>query len=496
MIKTESFPEMLKKAGQQTARILEEETPTQRKLRPVFHLSCPAGWMNDPNGFSRFNGKYHLFAQHNPYSTYWGPMHWAHFTTEDFIRWKTEPESLAPDHEYDYGGCFSGTAMEDAGEHVLLYTGVTEKGQAQCLAIGNGTEYGKAVRNPVITANQLPAGSSRKDFRDPKIWKEGGTYFALMGSKAFFRKHPYGQTVLYSSKDLTTWKFESILASSRDRDGYGEMWECPDFFPLGGSSILVVSPQFMEAHGNRYHSGNGTICLVGKYNRSVYRLEDYTIMPFEYGLDFYAPETVYSADGRRIAVGWLQSWDNRLTPDSFLWSGIMSIPRELTLRNGTLYQNPVRELELFRSGYIRFKGRCSDGEPVSFDGLSGRCFDMTVDVADGAYDIFEIRIACDSRHYTSVRYDRRTSLCTFDRSFSGIRRDFISTRAFPVADRNGRIRFRILLDVWTAEIFVNDGEQAFSALIYTDSAADGIEFLQTGNKSGISFSVEKYTISL
>ncbi|MCI1208917.1 MAG: GH32 C-terminal domain-containing protein [Treponema sp.] len=496
MIKTESFPDMLEKAGQRISRILKEETPVQRKLRPVFHLSNPAGWINDPNGFSLFKGKYHLFAQHNPYSTYWGAMHWAHFTTEDFIHWKTEPEALAPDHDYDRGGCFSGTAMDDDGKHVLLYTGVTENGQAQCLAIGNGTEYGKAVQNPVITSDQLPVGSSRKDFRDPKLWKDGTTYFALMGSKTFAEKKSYGQVVLYSSKNLTTWKFENILASSRDLYGYGEMWECPDFFRLGERSILIVSPQFMEAHGNLYHGGNNTICLIGNYNRTKYRLENYIIVPFEYGLDFYAPQTICSADGRRIAVGWLQSWDNRLTPDSFLWSGIMSIPRELTLRNGKLYQNPVRELERFRTGPLCRQGSCSDGELVSFNGISGRCIDMTVDVEAGRYNVFEIRFACDEHHYTSIQYDRRTGLCTFNRLFSGVRRDFISTRAFPVSDKNGRIRFRILLDVWTAELFVNDGEQAFSSLIYTDLTADGVEFLQSGSKTPVNFSVEKFTVSL
>ena len=31
--------------------------------RPGFHLSTRVGWMNDPNGFSYYQGKYHLFYQ-------------------------------------------------------------------------------------------------------------------------------------------------------------------------------------------------------------------------------------------------------------------------------------------------------------------------------------------------------------------------------------------------------------------------------------------------
>ena len=35
--------------------------------RPAFHLSPRTGWMNDPNGFSFYQGKYHLFYQYYPY---------------------------------------------------------------------------------------------------------------------------------------------------------------------------------------------------------------------------------------------------------------------------------------------------------------------------------------------------------------------------------------------------------------------------------------------
>ena len=53
------------------ARRYEEEF--EKKIlpeeRPAFHLSSRVGWMNDPNGFSRYKGEYHLFYQYHPYDS-------------------------------------------------------------------------------------------------------------------------------------------------------------------------------------------------------------------------------------------------------------------------------------------------------------------------------------------------------------------------------------------------------------------------------------------
>ena len=156
------------------------------------HFTPVNGWINDPNGFSVFKGKVHLFYQYHPYSRDWGPMHWGHSVTEDMIRWEQLPAALAPDQEYDREGCFSGSAIEADNKHVLVYTGVTkitlpdgreEERQNQCIAFGDGRDYVKYENNPVVTGEMLPENCSRIDFRDPKIWKEEDTYYLIVGSK-------------------------------------------------------------------------------------------------------------------------------------------------------------------------------------------------------------------------------------------------------------------------------------------------------------------------
>ena len=121
--------------------------------RPAFHATPTVGWMNDPNGFSYYKGECHLFYQYHPYSVEWGPMHWGHLKTKDFIRWERLPAALAPDRDYDAAGCFSGGAVElPDGRQLLMYTGVRrchspegflQDVQTQCLAIGDGVDYEK-----------------------------------------------------------------------------------------------------------------------------------------------------------------------------------------------------------------------------------------------------------------------------------------------------------------------------------------------------------------
>ena len=75
--------------------------------RPLFHVTPTVGWLNDPNGFSVYQGEYHLFYQYHPYDIHWGPMHWGHMKSRDLIRWERLPAALAPDMSYDTGGVFS-----------------------------------------------------------------------------------------------------------------------------------------------------------------------------------------------------------------------------------------------------------------------------------------------------------------------------------------------------------------------------------------------------
>ena len=66
--------------------------------------------MNDPNGmfYDEANGVWHLYYQHNPFGTTWGPVHWGHATSTDLLTWEEHPIVLYPD---SIGTIFSGFAI-------------------------------------------------------------------------------------------------------------------------------------------------------------------------------------------------------------------------------------------------------------------------------------------------------------------------------------------------------------------------------------------------
>lgn len=466
--------------------------------RPAFHATPTIGWMNDPNGFSMYQGECHLFYQYHPYSSEWGPMHWGHLKTKDFLRWERLPAALAPDAEYDASGCFSGGAVElPDGRQLLMYTGVRrhhnaegflQDVQTQCVAIGDGVDYEKYDLNPVLDAKDLPQGGSAIDFRDPKIWREGDTFYAVIGNRT---EDGSGAILLYKSADGLSWEYVRTL--DRSYNQYGKMWECPDFFSLDGKQVILTSPQDMTPIGLEFHAGNGTVCLMGSYDPEKGFTRE-RVQAIDYGLDFYAPQTMLSPDGRRIMIAWMQNWATvGAKPFHCRWFGQMTLPRELSVKDGRLYQVPVRELEQYRRDPVAHRHISVCGE-TNLPGIQGRTVDMTVTVrpmGQGSYRWFRLHVAKDGQHDTIIRYRPDQSTVKIDRCRSGLPHDIVHTRSFLVSPNNGEIKLRVILDRFSVEVFVNDGEAAASAVIYTRQEADAITFEADGQ---VLVDVEKYDL--
>ena len=92
---------------------------------------------------------------------------------------------------------------------------------------------------------------------------------------------------------------------------------------------------------------------------------------------------------------------------------------------------------------------------------------------------------------TTVRYKPECNTVRVDRTRCGFPHDIVNVRDLLVRPRQGEIKLRILLDKYSMELFVNDGEQAATTVIYTDVSADAISFESMGS---VIMDVEKYDL--
>lgn len=325
------------------------------KLRPQFHFSPRENWMNDPNGCVYHNGLYHLFFQYHPEGTEWGPMHWGHAVSHDLVKWEEKEIALYPDREL--GMIFSGSGIVDSenrsglfphGEGMILfYTSHKEDGekklQQQCIAYSHndGQTIEKFSKNPVIKNPGVP------DFRDPKVVYHPESSSWIMAIAA-------GKQIdLYSSRNLLDWSLE--IPFKLDTSPLDGVWECPDIFPLPNPRepeqniwIMTLSLQLSTQNPTQiYICGDFDGHKFIPYEKGTYRFADY-------GLDFYAAQSWSNTVGKHpVWIGWCNNWNYaNKTPETDLWRGAMSIPRELKLisdkKGPILVQNPVNAINKLR----------------------------------------------------------------------------------------------------------------------------------------------------
>lgn len=330
--------------------------------RPQYHLLPAANWMNDPNGPIYWRGEYHMFYQYNPNGAYWGDMHWGHAISPDMVHWRHLPVALAPTPGGpDAAGCFSGTALAD-GDHVgMLYTGVVNAPESeatirddahslkesQCLAIGSGSDLTAWRKDPKPVIAAPPSGLDVTGFRDPAPWRQGDTWYMAVGSGI---RGKGGAVLLYRSADLHHWEYLHLLAQGSGTGqptanpvDSGDMWECPDFFPLGDWHVLIHST------GGKAYWQSG----VFDTGALVFHPERGGVL--DYG-SFYAPKTQLDRTQQRILWGWITETRPESEYRAAGWAGMMSLPRVLSLdANHDLQIEVAPEVEKLRGREQRLR---------------------------------------------------------------------------------------------------------------------------------------------
>lgn len=463
----------------------------EMRYRHTYHVMPPVGWMNDPNGLIYAFDKYNVFYQFHPYSSAWGPMHWGHYTSKDLIKWELQPTAIAPDTEYDKDGCFSGTAIMKDNRLYLMYTSVSNGVQTQALARStDGINFTKAGK--VIGSELLPIDASRADFRDPSVFYRDGMYYAIMGS---YNTDGSGQLLMYKSEDLYNWSFVGTVWKDKRTRG---IYECPNLFSLGGKDVLITSPQGFATDGYRHENLHSNLYMIGNLDLSTGAFSREVEDEIDSGFDFYAPQTLTAPDGRTILIAWMQMWDRYLPTQKDGWVGATTLPRELSIVNGKLYQSPVREIENYRKNKVVKENQDINGE-VSFEEVKGNTVEIKVTFDLGNAEKIGVKVYKGEVNETKIYYDRTSNLVVFDRSNMGTiishasKEKDAKIRSTRVEIVNNKLEMRIFLDVSSCEVFLNGGERTLTGNVYSWESDTGISFFTEGG-SGKIVSLEKYDI--
>ena len=415
--------------------------------KPAFHITGETGWINDPNGLVFFKGKYHAFFQYYPYDVKWGPMHWGHVVSSDLTHWEYLPIALTPTFE---DGCFSGTAIVDNDKLYLLYTGFNENGggdnirQVQCLAESeDGVNFKK--HGVVIDSDKLPKGYSPCDFRDPKIWKEGKTFYCAVAVKRLGGK---GRIIIFESNNLFDWQFKFDLFG---KDGLGEMIECPDYNKELG--LLFYSEQFQPAQDYMHLNVHTTRWCVGEMDLTNNKFLSKTEGIVDYGFDFYAPQTFSEKD---IIIGWMNMWDRNIPSAKHGFAGMLTTPRKISVVNNQLYQEPILKTKKVLSQVV--ENALTDNIEVGV--IKIKAVDLNK---------LSIKLRSNENAYTSLVLEG--DKWVFDRSKSGekivgVEKDQDSLNGIRRMPFSGgkECELTLVMDKYSVEIF--EGGKSLTATIY------------------------------
>lgn len=469
---TEKRYRRLKEASEAEMNELKTRV-NQCSWRQTFHIQPNTGLLNDPCGFAYYHGEYHLFYQWFPLGPVHGLKYWYHTKSKDRVHWENVGIGIEPKEFFDSHGAYTGSAIEHEGKLYLIYTGNTRdenwvRHPYQCMAVMDQAGNISKMDKPIIA--EVPKGYT-DHFRDPKVWKEKDKFYAVIGVQ---RINKTGCAVLYSSSNLVDWSFEGEIESRLKQFGF--MWECPDYFELQNQGVLIFSPQGLAPNGDQYQNIYQTGYVLGKkLDIEQKRLEHGEFIELDRGFDFYAPQTMEDPNGRRIVVGWMGLPEIEYPTDKSGWAHCLTLPRELSIRNGKLIQQPIYELQTLR----KEKNEAADvinTEKKTYKGFFGTAYEMICEFENIDADEFGIEFRANVKEKTIIQYDAVNKKVILDRTFSGeeVAVSYGTTRKCDIDAK--KIKFHMLVDTSSVEIFINDGEEVFASRIFPSADSQEIRF--------------------
>lgn len=467
--------------------------------RQGYHIESESGSLGDPNGFSYFNGQYHLFYQWSPLAFSQEPHYtqhgWKHLVSKDLVDWEDLGAGIESDTVLDKYGTYSGSALPVGDKLFLMYTGNTwtntesqddwHRVPYQVGAMMDKDNHVEKWSSPLVTG---PLEGYTGHFRDPKIFKKGDNYYAVLGIQ---RENLTGSALLIKSQDLHNWQIVGEVKAKHDSFGY--MWECPDYYELAGKGVLEFCPQGLETEGNRFKNIYQNGYLIGKpMDLATGQFDCGEFRELDKGFDFYAMQSMEDNQGRRILMAWMGLPETKYPTEEYHYTGCMIFPRELSVKDGVICQKPIEEIrKLYQDEYL--VDEKIEQQTQLLAGIENqRDLEIEIDASQAYALILDLFANKDNTEHLRLIFNHKKQEFIVNRAKCGIS----ISEAFGVErschlDLNHKIKVRILQDVSSAEIFLNDGKDVFSMRVFVKAENNRIFATSLNGQTGLKMNIHQ-----
>ncbi|EES73880.1 hypothetical protein POTG_01587 [Paenibacillus sp. oral taxon 786 str. D14] len=450
--------------------------------RPQYHAMPPQNWMNEAHAPIYYNGKYHLFYQHNPQGPYWHQIHWGHWVSDDMVHWENVRPALAPEAgTLDPDGVWSGSATYDRnGNPVLFYTaGNDSLSPNQRTGLATPADLADPylehwVKYPEPVTEQMGNGI-HNEFRDPFVWydEEVDKWYQLVTSG--LQDYSSGTALVYVSDDMYNWEYKGPLYVS-DRNLYpelGTVWELPVLLPLGRDStgkqqhIFMVNPHEKPEHvapSNDVQRDVEVFYWIGTWDRDNFRFIPDQEAPskLDVGDGYLTAESgMVTPDGRTVVFSMVQ---NVRTPQAEYqagWAHNLALPVSLSLdSHDQLRIEPIQEMQSLRGAkLVDFADKNLEAANQWIQNVKGDMLEIVMEIDPGEAQKFglKVRRSENGQEETLIYYDKTNGTFNVDRTKSSIDPDVrVDGIQGGYVDLGGEhLKLHIFLDRSVVEAFAN-----------------------------------------
>lgn len=314
-------------------------------------------------------------------------------------------------------------------------------------------------------------------FRDPQIFNYKGQFYAIVGAQSLDKS---GFVKLYKAVDNNVENWEEVGNLDFGGTGSEYMIECPNLVFVDEKPVLLYCPQGLDKselnYGNIYPNTYKVCQAFDTANTKLVGASE--IQNLDYGFEAYATQGFNAPDGRTLIVSWIGLPDVDYPTDKYDYQGAMSLVKELSIKDGKLYQYPVEAITSLRAESENFAAKAETNNTYELE------------LQFPANQKSEILLFADDKgNGLSLTVDTKDGKIILDRSKAGVQyaTEFGTTRECSIDPKETSAN--IFVDNSIIEIFINKGEKVFTSRVFPEEGQNGIQ-IKSGEPTGTYFELK------